>query len=406
LPTNSQLGITFLFPRKMYSLTHADLIHWRGRYGPAWRHITARNSAGSSRRLRIADWLTVDVRRYLSLDSSGGDSANIAATVFPRIAEAFRAQKDRQLVDSLRIMILGRLDIAEIIARTGLSKTILRLWRAIFFDVNLAKDPLGWQLNHVVWPELDAGNLQVGGNLHTARCFGPHVARRLLDGPTKVPTSAKEDAKLALEQARIASLGLLLSYSQSDKELQQLPRLVLRMQLQEQTLALKEKRLAARLVKEERNHDLAERRARIAEERAKAESKRRVASAKSKAAKAQAKADKLTEDQKLRLGHQEQAAALEKRELAERRARIAASGLLKLSCADRKTKAPANKATEHPASASPASTASQPIQTPSGTSPRQGSTHVAPARPKVVLAPDVVGHSQDFSLAMQEALSP
>jgi hypothetical protein len=199
---------------------------------------------------------------------------------------------------------------------------------------------------------------------------------------------------------------VLLSYSQSHKELQQMPRLALKMQLQEQAFALKEKRLAARLVREERNHEMAERRARLAEAKIKAASERCVASAKSKVAKAQAKADKLAEDQKLRLWHQEQVAALEKRELAERQARIAASGLLKLTWADRKAKAPVNKATDHPASTPPALTVSQPTQAPSGISPRQGSTRVAPAKPKVGLASAAEGRSQDISLALQDALSP
>jgi hypothetical protein len=389
----------------MYSLSQMDLIPWRGRNGPAWRHIMARNSAGSSRRLRVMDRLTVDVFRYLSLNSRGGDWVLIAARAFPRIAEVFQVHEDNRLVDSLRIMILGQLDIAEIIARTGLSTKILRLWRAIFFDLNVGKDPLGWQLNHVVWPELDAGNRQLAGNLHTARCGLPRVARRILDGPPKVPTNATEDAKLALEQARIDSFGVLLSRPQSKKELQQLPRLVLRMQLREQTHALKEKRLAARTAKQELNQALAERRARLAEEKARAASQQRLANIKAKADKAQAKADKFVEDQRLRSWHQEQVDALAKREQAERQARIAASGLLKLSWADRKAKTPANSA-ERPASASPASTASQHMQTPIASLPTKCSTRVTAAKPKVQRAAAVVADAQDLSCAVQEALSP
>ena len=77
----------------MYTLSTEDLIHWRGRHGPSWRCILARELAASSRPPRVADQLIIDVSRFLRLRGRGSDSAAVAGRAFPKITQAFACNK-------------------------------------------------------------------------------------------------------------------------------------------------------------------------------------------------------------------------------------------------------------------------------------------------------------------------
>ena len=231
--------------------TKKDLVAWRGRYGPAWRFRTASGSAGSLRRCPVADRLTKDVRRFLSLKAAGA-TGEILARAFPLIAEAFEIQGDKRLADSLRLMIFGRFDSLELVRQTQRTAKTIQLWEAIFFDVDVAKDPVGWLMNHVVWREHDAGNEQLAGFLHAALCGGPRVARRLLHGPGPAPQDPEKHTAWMREQSEIHILGLSLTHPKTREEFMQFQELVVKMVVEDQKNALAKMRLANKRAREER----------------------------------------------------------------------------------------------------------------------------------------------------------
>lgn len=328
----------------MSILSKKDLKAWRGHHGPAWRYVTASAYADSSGPIRVADRRVVDLARYFRLVELGGLHIDIAARAFPQMARVMKVQKNHRLVDSLRIMILGNLQSSEVLARTRLSFTTLGLWQDIYFDVDMINDSLGWHMNHVIFRELDAGNVQLAGYLHQARCFGPIAARRLLDGPPTVPPGTPEHDKLLLEQAQIDSFGLLLGYPQSRAELQELQRRAVDQMLQQEKNALAQQRQDARQARDALARERADQRTRLAHARAQAAADRRVA-------KDKAKADKLAQQEQLRSWLQEQFAAWEQQELAEKQARIAGSQLLQPVSSRQPAKAAAASAV--PATATP-----------------------------------------------------
>lgn len=370
----------------MHTISKVDLIHWRGRYGPAWRVILARDFVASSRPSPVSDQLVVDVGRYLRLRDRGSDSAVIAAKAFPQIAQAFRLQQDKLRIDSLRLMILGELDSTEIVARTGLTTPEIGLWMEIFFDVHMSQDPLGWHVTHVVLPELEAGNLQVASNLHVARCGGPHMARSLLDGPTEIPTDSTACAELVLRQIQISSFSMLMNVPQSRQELQKQHMLGMKLMLKLQQNKSAEKQRACRQANEERDHALAERRVRTAEQRAEA-------AAEGRAAKAQAKADQSAQDEQLLHWHQQQAAAQAEREYADRQARIAASKLLSLPWGNAEQLQGTQRAAAAGAGAAPVPRRSESSRRPG--SPSTRAERRARTAPQVVQAAAVAVEAQD-----------
>lgn len=281
---------------------------------------------------------------------------------FPDIASALGVQHDHRLRDSLRIMILGQFDNAEITARTGLNSELLGLWQAIFFDVDVLKDPVGWQFNHIVGPELDKGSFQLAGHLHMARRGGPEIARGLLDGPQSVPSDSAEYVKLFRQQCQIAAYGLLLSPASSREELREFQRLALEAHWKEQQFSLTKERLASQATREEHRQEVAQRRRRLAENK--------KAVAKQRSDKQQAKAAKAAQDEQRRLQRRDQVAANDQREQAARQARIAASALLKLSWAE---PAKSEVAADVAAPANPAATSRTPCHAAPSRSPRKPS---------------------------------
>ena len=344
----------------MHILTKTDLIPWRGRYGPAWRYRTARGFSHSFRPCCVADGLTVDVGRYVRLSQQGGEFPARAELAFPEIASALGVQHDDRLRDSLRIMILGQLDNTEILARTGLTEELIGLWQAIFFDVNVATDSVGWQFNHIVGPELDQGNFLLAGSLHAARRGGPEIARGLLDGPQSVPSDSAEYAKLVRWQSQIAAYGLSLSPVSSREELHTLQKLALDAHRQEQKLSLRKERSASQAAREQHRLEAADRRLRLAESKSKALAQQRSDKQQLKAAL----------DEQRRLRRRDQVAANARREQAARQARIAASELLKLPWADPGKPEGAGVVVEPatPAVTSPTPTKPSPLRSP-GTPP-------------------------------------
>lgn len=299
---------------------------WRLRHGHAWLYLTARDYPRHISQTRVADPLIKKVARYLRLLELGGEYVAAAAQAFPRIARAFALQGNRPLVDDLRLMLLGQLDEAEILARTGVTTKDLRTWRRIFCDVRPQLDEISWHINHIVTPEVEAGNLYLAGRLHLALCGGPQMARRLLDGPGTVPEDPDEYARYVLTEAQIASGGLLLSPPESRKEMEIFMKLALQMSLANAKTKLLEKQLAARVARDQRRHELAERRVRAAEVTAEAAAARAAAKVKSLA-------EKEIRDRELAIWHREQQAALESRLQAERQARIEQSPLQQLQWA-------------------------------------------------------------------------
>ena len=322
----------------MYMISKVDQTHWRGRYGPAWRVILAGDFASSSRPSPVSDQLCVDVGRFLRLRARGSDSAVIAAKAFPEIAQAFRLQQDKPCTDSLRMMILGRLDSTEIVARSGLTMPEIGLWMEIFFDVHMGQDPLGWHVSHVVWREVEAGNLLVATNLHLALCGGPLIARQVLDGPAEIPTDPADCAEMVLRRKLAASFALSLHVPESHQELQKqsMPRMRMMLKLQEDKLAKEQRN--ARLEQQERDRALAKRRARIAKKKAKIAAQRKADEAQAKANQAAAakreyaarRAEVAAQLQAAEAETQANQAAQVEREYADRQASIAASMLLRL----------------------------------------------------------------------------
>ena len=292
---------------------------WRLRYGPAWRYLTASNISQNLWRNRIADPLTLEVSRYLHLLRLGSPYVAAAPLAFPGIARAFELQRNQPLADDLRLMLLGKLDDAEILDRTGIRERDRRRWQRIFFDVDLMQDRLGWHITHIVAREVDAGNLGLANRLHLARCGGPLVARRLLDGPGMVPSDPDEYARYVQTELQIASAGLFLSPPQSRQEMEDLMNHALKLLPISARKEIAELQLKKQLAKNELSILLA---------------KQKVeAPAAKAAAKVKAYADKEARDQELETWHREQQAAQESRLEAERRDRIEQSPFQQLQWA-------------------------------------------------------------------------
>jgi hypothetical protein len=242
----------------------------RIKHGPAWRYQSAREICHHLWRSRGVDPLTLDAARYLRLVGLGGTYASAASTAFPSVARAFALQREQSVVDEIRVMLLGNLDSNEIVSRSGLPIEDISWWKAIFFDVDLTKDRVGWHIDKIVIPELEAGNFRLASRLHFARCMGASAARRLLDGPEKISDDPREFATYIRREAQIAAAALFLLPIASRGEMERHQKLALQMGLVERQLELAEQKLADRRAKNERSDNLANRRARHATGKAKA----------------------------------------------------------------------------------------------------------------------------------------
>lgn len=296
---------------------------WRLRQGPAWRYLTASDIGDRLADHRAADPLTREVAHYLRLIRHGGHFLLAARNAFPRIARTFELQNNQPLVDDWRLMLLGGLDDAEILSRTGVARGDLRNWRSIFFDVDVTQDRPRWPIAQIVDREVAGGNRRLASRLYLAHCGGPAMARRLLDGPGMVPDGPREYARYVRTEAQIAAAGLFLSPAEGRADMERFLKLALELDLQEQKLKLAEAQLAARVANDERRHELAQRRVRVAELKAEAAVSKAAAHPKSPA-------DKVAKDRELKSWQRDQLAAVELREQAEMQARIEQSPLFQL----------------------------------------------------------------------------
>lgn len=298
----------------------------RLRQGPAWRYLTANDIGDRLADYRAADPLTREVAHYLRLVRQGGHYLRAAPNAFPRIARAFEIQNNEPLVDDLRLMLLGGLDDAEILSRTGVAKRDRHSWQKVFFDVDLKQDRPRWPITQIVDREVAAGNRRLASRLYLARCGGPPVARRLLDGPGMVPDDPREYARYVRTEAQIAAAGLFLSPAESREDMERFLKLALDLDLQEQKLKLAEAQLVARVASDERRHGLDQRRVRVAELKAEAAATEAASQKKSPA-------EKDAKDRELKSWQRDQLAAVELREQAEMQARIEQSPLYQLKWA-------------------------------------------------------------------------
>ena len=310
----------------MPTLSLHDLPWWRIRYGPSWRYLTASDIAGHQWQFSVADPLTTAVARYLHLLRLGGRCVTVARQAFPGIVRAFELQQNQPLVDDMHLMLLGKLDDAEILARTGVPEKDRRRWQRIFFDVNVQQDPLGWNMAHIVEPEVHAGNLSLANRLHSARAGGPLIARQLLDGPGLAPRDPEDYARYLLTEAQIASGGWFLKRDRTPAEMERFMLFSAKIRLEMEKGKLAKKQLESRAERDKRLDELAERRVRIAEIQAKAALERA-------SAKVKEKAEKQAKDLELAIWHREQQAALARTTQAEMQARIEQSSLYTLEWA-------------------------------------------------------------------------
>lgn len=171
-------------------------------HGVAWRSELAKELARSNRRLAGCE--DEPLRHYVKyltmLEISGDEGAAVAA--FPDMAAAQAIDSDGPLADQLKIMLLGRLETAEICSRAKIEPAALKIWTALFFDLAGGHKSPGWLVRHIIDPQRAAGRTDFAGKLGLALQGGPDGARLALDLDTGLPL-AKAD-QLEREELRLA----------------------------------------------------------------------------------------------------------------------------------------------------------------------------------------------------------
>jgi hypothetical protein len=169
----------------------------RRQIGPDWRWQVAQrlvNKPENRKLHRLADLKVRETARKLR-QATGKD---------PLLLQVLALATDLEATNVVKLLVLGRVEPAEIAERLGLSPPTLELYETLFFDIRPIHSASSWVTQHVIRPlEQDQNDLAV--RFAAAYWGGSTVARALLDAEQRVPL---DEAQRLLDQDTLFHLKL------------------------------------------------------------------------------------------------------------------------------------------------------------------------------------------------------
>lgn len=164
----------------------------RGLQGPAHRWKTAEElpPCRFDPLVQCQDQYVQSAHHFQQLAKRGTAGTAYAAALYPQIAEALLLDQEKTKVDRMKIGVLGDLAWEEIARDVGADVEVVKTWSALFYDAGGSREAIGWVADHIVQPELDAGNVELATKLRLVAAVGPVGARAALDLDSHVPVTA------------------------------------------------------------------------------------------------------------------------------------------------------------------------------------------------------------------------